>query len=489
MSFKKLGLIVGNAKYPESLLENPTHDANDLSEKLKSLGFTIITGTDVTGEEFDRLLDNFKTTLNNFDVGLFFFAGHGMQIQGENYITCINTGFDDEIKAKHTSLPLNRIIDILDKGTNRTSIIILDACRNNPYERAWARGITQRGLAPVYAPRGTIIAYATSPGELASDGLGRNGAFTSGVLKHIDDQNLPIEEMFKRVRNTVNVITKGKQTTWEHTSLMGSFSFNSSIPDEQKVAVYSEDAKEDAKFLLQGSDVHRLIGALKSHDWYKQNPAIEKISHTDFCSTDKNTLFILGRNIYQVACGTSSSALEYVKNLEINLNKLNAEISFHILNGMLFEIYFNSSSKFRDMPKAEYFNEVLNMENVQAYLKSFEFIQAELKPHVDNLFYIPGIKKDIALDIGTSVGTGGEILITEICLEAENVLFEDTRDIFYVEGQEKSYKKYTKVKLKEMLSTTMLIPNYRLKINFATDIQDENEIYFPNCYKISKIRT
>src|SRR5207245_2583668 len=106
-------------------------------------------------------------------------------------------------------------IEILEQGANHTSILILDACRNNPFERKW-RGVGMvgtRGLAPVYAPKGTIIAFATSPGQVALDGEGTNGAFTSALLRHIDAQDLTIEDLFKRVRNTLSAFTSGKQTS------------------------------------------------------------------------------------------------------------------------------------------------------------------------------------------------------------------------------------------------------------------------------------
>ena len=175
----------------------------------------------------DEALKDFASELSGAEVGLFFFAGHAMQISGENFLTAIDTDFDSETDAKYSSLRLNKVIEVLEKGDNATSVIILDACRNNPYERRW-RGGEHLGLAPVYAPKGTIIAYATSPGQTASDGDNKNGAFTSVLLTHIDNQNLTIEDLFKRVRNTLSAMTSGKQTSWEHTSLMGDFFFNPS---------------------------------------------------------------------------------------------------------------------------------------------------------------------------------------------------------------------------------------------------------------------
>jgi uncharacterized caspase-like protein len=146
-----------------------------------------------------------------------------MQIEGENYLTAVDSDFGNETDAKHSSLSLNRVIETMEKSGAATKIIILDACRDNPFEFAWHRSAATRGLAPVYAPRGTIIAYATSPGQVALEGKDRNGRYTAALLKHIDVPDLSLEAMFKRVRNTLNGTTKGKQISWEHTSLAGEF--------------------------------------------------------------------------------------------------------------------------------------------------------------------------------------------------------------------------------------------------------------------------
>ena len=170
-------LVIGNAAYPApDDLPNPVHDATDIAEKLRNFGFSVIERTDCTKKQMDRAVRDFKATLSANDVALFFFAGHGMQIEGENYLAPIDVDASDELEAKHSSLALNKVIETMEKGANATSIIVLDACRNNPFARAWTRSAKTRGLAPIYAPRGTLIAHATSPGQVASDGAGRNGA-------------------------------------------------------------------------------------------------------------------------------------------------------------------------------------------------------------------------------------------------------------------------------------------------------------------------
>ena len=198
MSRRLNALVIGNAAYEAvDALKNPVNDAGDVGAKLESCGFTVIRCLDSDHAGMDRTLKKFQRVLKDSDVGLFFFAGHGMQIDGENYLAAVDTDATDEITAKHSSLPLNRVIEVMEKSGCSTSIVVLDACRNNPFERAWTRAIESRGLAPVYAPRGTLIAYATSPGQTASDGRGRNGAYTAALLTHLATPDCSIETMFQ----------------------------------------------------------------------------------------------------------------------------------------------------------------------------------------------------------------------------------------------------------------------------------------------------
>ena len=306
MSTRKLtALVIGNAAYPGAVLTNPVNDALDMTTALTALGFSTLKITDATCEEIDRVMSSFQDNLNSNDVGLFYFAGHGMQIAGENYITGINTKFTDETAAKYSSYPLNQLIDLMASSSNSTNLIILDACRNNPYVRAWNRDVSKSGLAPVFTPKGTLIAFSTSPGETAADGVGRrNGSYTESLLRHINTPDVPIEDVFKRTRNTLSVLTAGKQTSWEHTSLSGDFLFNISIG--RHVTIYSAEALADSQFLAAKTNpARKVIAGLKSHDWYDQNPQIELLSAKWLSTCDVDTLFVLGRNIYQAAVGLS----------------------------------------------------------------------------------------------------------------------------------------------------------------------------------------
>ena len=276
---KKVALVIGNATYPENPLENPGNDARDMSAALKKFNFEVHYCVDGTHLEMERALKDFRAELYEADVGLFFFAGHGIQIEGTNYLLATDTRMDSELDAKHSAMKLDLVIDYLEKSNTSTSIVILDACRNNPWERRWERSVAGNGLASVYAPRGTLIAFATSPGQVAGDGKGkRNGLYTSALLEHIGTPDCAIEAMFKRVRNTLSVATGGKQISWEHTSLAVEFFFNLSVG--ARIDTYQATSLRDGLLELDESLAsHDIIRKLKILTWEVQNNALRVLCH------------------------------------------------------------------------------------------------------------------------------------------------------------------------------------------------------------------
>lgn len=225
---KKIALIIGNSNYRScKKLKNPINDAKDINKEFSELGIKTLLHTDLDHQSFDRAIYEYIDDLESYEVAIFFFAGHAMQIGGENYLCAIDTKPESDVDAKHSSISLNFILGKLQESKIYTKILILDACRDNPFEIV-SRSTYKRGLAPIDTPLGTFIAFATSPGEYAFDGSGKNGAFTEAFLKHLGQNDLKIEELFKRTRNTLYSITHQKQISWEHTSLMGDFYFSTS---------------------------------------------------------------------------------------------------------------------------------------------------------------------------------------------------------------------------------------------------------------------
>ncbi|WP_227370013.1 caspase family protein [Halomonas sp. M20] len=478
-------LVIGNSDYPGQELKNATNDSEDVSAKLSEFGFSVIHLSNAQKRDIDDSVKSFRDNLNSNDIGLFYFAGHGMQIEGENYITAVDTEFDTEMDAKYSSYPLNKVIDIMERSNNKTNIVILDACRNNPYERAWQRTPAQRGLAPVFAPKGTMIAFATSPGEVAGDGAGRNGCYTEALLKHISSPDIPIEEMFKRVRNSLSVITKNRQTSWEHTSLSGDFFFYISLVNA--VGKYKKESISDELFHIKSdTDLHEVISDLKSHDWYTQNPAARNLTSTDINSSDVDSAFVLGRNIYQAACGSANGATEFISGFRDKTQDVDGELRASVLEGMLFEIFFNSKGELRENFKTSKFNKVFEYQQYSEFDESFKFVSDILANYPNRFHIIPGKDRSVSIDIETNENQEGERKVIGIHLGGINILREDEDYGFYEEDGEVPYEALRKAALERRISEDMLIPSSKLTINFDFDADKKSKILFPYGHTVAK---
>src|SRR6266404_4210355 len=170
-----------------------------------------------------QLIGQFGDRIGTGGIGLFYYAGHGVQSQGHNYLIPVEAKILREKTLEYDAVDVNRVLAEMDAAGNGFNIVILDACRTNPFTRSWRDA--GQGLAPVNAPEGTLIAYATSPGRVANDGSGRNGTYTAEILRQIPTPKMTIEEMFKAVRGAVKKATDGQQIPWEASSLFGEFCF------------------------------------------------------------------------------------------------------------------------------------------------------------------------------------------------------------------------------------------------------------------------
>jgi len=220
----RLALVVGNAAYATSPLRNPVNDARAMAQTLRDLGFDVILRENVNENAMKRAINEFGDRLGRGGVGLFFYAGHAMQMGGRNYLIPIGAEIRTEADVDVESIDVNRVLARMEGARNRLNIVVLDACRDNPFARSFRSG--SRGLVPIDAPSGTMIAYATAPGRLARDGDGPNGLYTGELLRAMREPGLRLEEVFKRVRSVVRQQTTGEQVPWEASSVEGDFFFN-----------------------------------------------------------------------------------------------------------------------------------------------------------------------------------------------------------------------------------------------------------------------
>lgn len=223
---KRLALVIGNSDYPgANKLGNPVNDANDMAAALKKLGFDVIQYTNLDNRGMRVAINTFGDKLRDYQVGLFYYAGHGVQSKGRNYLVPLDAKPESDNEVEYDCLPADRILTKMEDARTRTNIVVLDACRDTPFERKWNRGSGDNGLATMDAPIGSVIAYATSPGKTAADGNGRNGLYTAALLKALQTPNQTIIQLFQQVRAEVVRVSNRKQIPWESTSLTGDFYF------------------------------------------------------------------------------------------------------------------------------------------------------------------------------------------------------------------------------------------------------------------------
>ncbi|HRE67258.1 MAG TPA: caspase domain-containing protein [Cyclobacteriaceae bacterium] len=224
---KKTALVIGNSSYKTGPLKNAVNDALDMAATLSEKGFKVILKQNASRTDMRDAIREFADEINGGGVGLFYYSGHGLQVDGINYLVPIDANIEMRAEVAEECISAATVLRVMEYSNNRINIIILDACRNSPFRsfsRSEEKGITRMD-PPKGAKQGSIIAFATAPGDVASDGDGRNGLYTSKLLKYIDTPGLTLEEVFKRVRTEVSLQSDGRQIPWENNSLTGDFFF------------------------------------------------------------------------------------------------------------------------------------------------------------------------------------------------------------------------------------------------------------------------
>jgi formylglycine-generating enzyme required for sulfatase activity len=223
----RVALIIGNSDYKSAPLENPANDASDLANALEKQGFNVLVRENVGERGLKEAVEVFAKHLKQGGIGLFFFAGHGIQLKDQNYLVPVDVGFDNETDISYKSVSAEYVLSRMAEAGNRINVVILDACRNNPFQQA--RKNINKGLGVMNvgrAEKGTFIAYATSPGSTAADGSGRNGLYTKHLLRSLETSDSDIDKVFGRVRTGVVQDTNGEQVPWTSSSVIGSFHFS-----------------------------------------------------------------------------------------------------------------------------------------------------------------------------------------------------------------------------------------------------------------------
>lgn len=245
---ERLALIIGNADYQQGKLTNPVNDARAMAATLQQLGFKVLKLENATQEEMENAIRDFGQALNANTVGLFYFSGHGVQHNGQNYLIPIRAMSQvhtaDQLRYK--TVNAGYILDTMKQSGSGLNLFFLDACRNTPF-KSFSRSVT-KGLARISGAEGTLIAYATAPGTVAYDGHGTNSPYTNSLLYWMRQPDMPIELVLKKVRAGVKKETGDKQSPWYEASIDGDFYFNGQGRDisvtEQTIETYPDSQEQ-----------------------------------------------------------------------------------------------------------------------------------------------------------------------------------------------------------------------------------------------------
>lgn len=272
---KRIALVIGNARYTKAKpLLNPANDAADIASKLRELGFEVIGGAtegiDLKQSAMESLIARFGSRLSETKgVGLFYYAGHGITSNGQNYLIPVDADIPDEDLIKYKAVPVGYVLDKMAAARNSFNLVILDACRNNPFAPQWRTvrdASDSKGLANSNPPKGTLVLYATQPGSVAIDGAvgSRNGVFTGALLKNLDQPDVELDRLVKLVARDVETASNDKQSPWKEGLYSGDFYFRRSaltdsmnirktVPDSQANALIEAQQEQQAWELVKNS--------------------------------------------------------------------------------------------------------------------------------------------------------------------------------------------------------------------------------------------
>ncbi|MCX5831706.1 MAG: SUMF1/EgtB/PvdO family nonheme iron enzyme [Deltaproteobacteria bacterium] len=221
----RIALVIGNANYRIGALRNAANDARAIAAALRELDFEVDEQINLSYQEMGRAVNRFGQGIRKDSVALFYYAGHGLQVQGSNYLVPVDMEIQNEGEVQSNTVNAGQVLAKMGEAKNPVNIVILDACRDNPYVRGFKRSSGNRGLAPMNAPVGSFVAYAATPGKTAGDGKGKNSLYTESLIRQIRTPGMKIEDVFKRVRTEVRSKSKGGQVPSERSSLEGDFYF------------------------------------------------------------------------------------------------------------------------------------------------------------------------------------------------------------------------------------------------------------------------
>lgn len=262
---RRVALVIGNGTYESAPLPNPVNDAKDMARTLRGFNFDVSYWENLKRDEMEDAIRAFGKKLGSSDVVLFYYAGHGLQLNQVNYLVPVDAKVESEADVEANCIAAGLVLEQIKRARSTINIVILDACRNNPFLRR-LRSV-ERGLARMSAPGGTLIAYSTRPGSMADDGPGRNGLYTQELLNFMPTPGLKVQDVFNKVRESVLKLTGNRQEPWEETSLVGEFYFVEPRPSPSPTPTVSPDELLEIIKSAQRPEVRESFGVYKGENF------------------------------------------------------------------------------------------------------------------------------------------------------------------------------------------------------------------------------
>lgn len=456
MSGKKIALCIGNNNYNSvTSLSNAINDAHAIGLKLQSLGFEVLIHDDLNAYSMACAIGDSVDKLSNGDVFVFYYAGHGCQIENSNYLVPVDAVYNDNDNPHgfaHTCISLsNNLMEPLKNYPQAIKIIILDACREIIGN---SRSIgANTGFLPISSPVNSIIALSTSPGTYASDeGMDNHSLYTSTLLRYIDMPHVNIETIFKRVRQDMVAENKGKQIPWEHTSLVEDFKFN---PHYSIDGMSYEKSVFTPDYRCTSEKARTIVSELKNGDYVIENNAVNKLHVIKDDEFSADELFYFGRSIFYAAVagnGPSFNAQAYIRDLD-SKSSISVAIKEHLLNGMAYESYFgengNLQSTFCFREKREIRLYVFDYLEKDSYKNCRYFIANYLASIKDRPVFIPGDER-----IQFFISVADDFTIKNVYHRGKPIL-SYMNERFFDEKLRWLLKEYSELQLKEKFAIAL----------------------------------
>ena len=497
-------LSIGNGNYdniPQNL-PNAINDANEIGQVFGQMGYNVQTCIDQTAADIIEQVRIFSNSLQEGEIAVIYYAGHGCQVTDNNglSVNCImgkSSYMNEENggEALRTSVSLQEhIIDVLDSSKAIIKVFLIDACRTEiPLNRGGNQQIQTGFTSNIKSSRGSLISFSTSSGKKASDGTDGHSPYAKALLDNCQ-QSISIEDCLKKVRILVYENTGNSQLTWEHTSLMGNVQFNyTNVGNNQREArqaevhaglyTYGQNVLADSTYIINSNNqVDLIIQNLQTHDWYKQNAGIMKLYGVGKGDATPDQQFIIGRNILQTAIGGEYECMSIMDGRLANyLTRWSDNGENHILNGMLYEMYFNHNAEFRGVTytKSAYLEQLVRLLKLHQFEKSMVFIQGQLEAYRNRLYYFPMEDKPISIQISVRPHR----LNNEFSEFSSLKINDQEVEVVVTDNMFKSFKNSTLIK--KQLSKELCAPIEMLNLTFDPQVADNVEIDFPQDLRVS----